>query len=111
MQGGQEEGKGRKRTSQRKQASTLSCHAARLLTIQRHTVASSQGPLHLWACLFHLARGSSNNTHSNHGVLVNVQARIAAAVAVLVAGWEGAGIVLAARRWAVLMVVVPMFVA
>ena len=58
----------------------------------------------------HLARGS-NNTNSNHSVLVNVQERIAAAVAVLVAGWEGAGIVLAARKWAVLMVVVPMFVA
>ena len=99
---------GSARVSASKQA--LSCHAARLLTIQRHTVASSRGPLHLRTCLFHLAR-CSNNTHSNHGVLVNVQARIAAAVAVLVARWEGAGIVLAARRWAVLMVVVPMFVA
>ena len=111
MQGGQEEGRGRKRTSQRKQASTLSCHAARLLTIQRHTVASSRGPLHLRGCLFHLTR-CSNNTNSNHSVLVNVEARIAAAVAVLVAGWEGAGTVLAAaRRWGVLAVVVPMFVA
>ena len=82
-----------------------------MLTIQR-TVTFSRALLHLRACLLlHLAR-CSNNTNSNHSVLVNVEARIAAAVAVLVAGWEGAGTVLAAaRRWGVLAVVVPMFVA
>ena len=120
-------GRRRKNTSQRKQArSTLSRHAVRLYTIEcQKALPPLQCPWWLspqaqdrtpapppGACLLlHLARGSSNSPHPNHGVLVNVKARIVGRWRCWLVRWEDAGIVTAARRWRVLMVEVSLCVA
>ena len=119
-------GRRRKNTSQRKQASEHSLAPHSSLVYHRvpkglastpvpmvavtsgprpHTCSSTWGLL-----LLHLAR-CSNSPHPNHGVLVNVKARIVARWRCWLARWEDGGIVTAARRWRVLMVDVSLCVA